>query len=103
MIISKHLPLFVVGHDGITKMTLASLYDATAGGTSLDDIIITTDESEAKDMHCKVMAMRRIVELVSNMTPAQAVNAVTCLQNRDDLMILHESDPTIAKVPLPRN
>lgn len=101
MILKSNTVLFVVGRDGMSKMTLSELVNSFKGGTTFDDVTITTDEGEAKDLNIKAMAVKRLLELAENMTAWQATEAVTRLQAEDDLMETHEEAPSAAHVPVP--
>ena len=101
MILSKSTILFVIGRDGMSQMTLEQLINSFKGGTTFDDVTITTDEGEAKDLNIKAMALKRLVELAQGMTAWQAANAVTALQEHDELMETFEDAPSAAGVPVP--
>ena len=101
MILKSNTILFVVGRDGMSQMTFAELINSFKGGTTFDDVTITTDEGEAKDLNIKAMAVKRLLELAENMTAWQATEAVTRLQAEDDLMETHDEAPSVAHVPVP--
>ena len=101
MILDKNTKLFVVGRDGLSVMTFDGLISSFKGGTTFDDVTITTDEGEAVDLNVKAMAVKRLLELAEGMTASQAVIAVSRLQAQDDLMETHEEVPSAAHVPVP--
>ena len=101
MILTRNTVLFIVGRDGMSQMTLEGLINSFRGGTTFDDVTITTDEEEAKDLIIKAMAVKRLLELAEGMTAWQATEAVTRLQAQEDLMETHDEVPSAAHVPVP--
>jgi len=101
MILTRSTVLFVVGRDGMSQMTLEELINSFKGGTTFDDVTITTDNGEAKSLSIKAMAVKRLLELAEGMTAWQAMEALLRLQNQDDLMETHDKVPSAAHVPVP--
>ena len=73
-----------------SPMTLGDWFLSLKGGSRWEDYEIATDEAEARKLGQKYGAIRRMVELMTNMTPEQADKAVDAIQDREDLMTLSD-------------
>lgn len=90
MRLHKRTAVWVTGSDGTSQMTLEGVFSALKGGSKWDDLEIVTERAESKELEQKRLAMKRMTELMRNMSPAQVSKAVDAIQAREDLMNLED-------------
>ena len=77
--------LFVVGSDGLTKMTFGGLSDALKGGTKMQDIEVFTDRKEAE----RVDRARKRRQQVSQFTDEEMLKAAKMVLVDADGEVIH--------------
>lgn len=88
MRLHKRTAVWVTGRDGTSQMTLEGVFNAIKGGSKWNELEMATERKEGDANEKRRLAMRRMDELMSNMTPEQVDAAVLLVQSRDDLMEL---------------
>jgi hypothetical protein len=90
-LLKANTKVYVIGRDGgVSEMTLGGWHNALNGGSKWDEVEITLDPAEAKNLERKWRAIAKTTEFMGNMTPEQADKTLDLIMNREDLMNLAE-------------